>query len=229
MSLEAGSWDPRSYLSRDCVTSFHRGSVFHITPCPSLQLVSFNSATGSSVNVVLPSEVTTVSSNLQKQWSYFAYAMTAVTFLFVVLILWVRKTVAIAIQIVKEASGVLMRQALACSPSYWSVPVQCCSIYKYKLQLVVAAVVMLAVLPTSTCSFRDVGSRAGELVAHVAAVLMLAVALKSMWSLLLFPMVSMVLVVGLYIYWLFVAAYMASTGDNVSNSGIVAAAKVCSV
>ena len=68
------------------------------------QVTIVNAGTGASISTALPSEISTVSTDRQKQWQYFAYGMTIVSFIFLVLILWMRKTVAIAIEVIREAS-----------------------------------------------------------------------------------------------------------------------------
>jgi hypothetical protein len=66
---------------------------------------SFNSVAGTSVTVTLPAKATTASTDMKMQWSYFAYAMTAFTVILFFIVLWVRKSIAIAIGIMEEASG----------------------------------------------------------------------------------------------------------------------------
>jgi hypothetical protein len=47
-----------------------------------------------------------------------------------------------------------------------------------------------------------------------------------MKSLMLYPVVTMLLVIGLYIYWIFAAAYIASTGDDITNNAVMTSARV---
>lgn len=69
-----------------------------------MQENSFSAAISVNVTVSLPSQATQASTNLKKQWSYFAYAMTAFTVILFVVVLWMRKSIQIAIGIIKEAS-----------------------------------------------------------------------------------------------------------------------------
>ena len=46
----------------------------------------------------------------KKRWQYFAYGMTGFTGIMLVLILWSRKSIKIAIAIIKEASSMVARQ-----------------------------------------------------------------------------------------------------------------------
>lgn len=68
-------------------------------------VTSFNNAAGTSVSVSLPSKISSTSNDMKKQWAYFAYAMTAFTSILFFVVLWVRKSIAIAVGVVEEASG----------------------------------------------------------------------------------------------------------------------------
>ena len=68
-------------------------------------VASLDTFVGVNVTVSLPSQVTESSTDMKRQWSYFAYAMTAFSVILLFIILWMRKSINIAIGVIKEASG----------------------------------------------------------------------------------------------------------------------------
>ena len=114
-----------------------------------------NVDSGTELSTQLPSQVSKSDDAVKRRWEYFAYGMTAFCVILLALILWARKTIKIAIGIIKEAS----------------------------------------------------------------------VALRSMKSLLVYPIVTFVLSVVLVVYWVFVLAYLASSGtDDISNTAVSSSA-----
>lgn len=77
----------------------------HVTAAAS----ALDEASGVRVNVTLPSDITTASANMQTQWAFFAYAMTAMSVILLFVVAWMRSSIKMAVGIIKEASGVLCR------------------------------------------------------------------------------------------------------------------------
>ena len=159
--------------------------------CVLFQENTLGNAINVNVSYTLPSQVTESSANLKKQWAYFAYAMTAFTTILFFVVLWMRKSILIAIAIIKEAS------------SEWELRV-------------VGACLLIPVCVCAVC----------VPVCACVRVCVCAVALTSMKSLFLYPFVTVLLVAVLMVYWIFVAAYMASAGNDIAQSAAYQSAEV---
>jgi hypothetical protein len=69
------------------------------------QVSSFNDHAGTSTSVTVPDKLASGSSKEKRRWEYFAYFMTAFSIILLVVIVFMRRRIRIAVAIVKEASG----------------------------------------------------------------------------------------------------------------------------
>jgi len=73
---------------------------------------SFNDAAGTSVEVETPEELNTADNNIKDRWKYFAYFMTGVSVIIVLLIIYLRKKINRAIAMIKEAARAVQAMKL---------------------------------------------------------------------------------------------------------------------
>lgn len=65
---------------------------------------SFNDAAGTSAEVEAPAELNTAENNIKDRWKWFAYFMTGVTVIILLLVIYLRKKINRAIGMIKEAA-----------------------------------------------------------------------------------------------------------------------------
>jgi hypothetical protein len=141
--------------------------------------------------------------------------MTAFTALLLVLILWYRKKIAVAIAIIKEASSALC----GCCGERPPLP-RCCLFRPPPHPRRTATEVLCCV---------SVPPAEAAIPSYFLCFIRAAVAVRDMKSLLFYPIVTFLLVAALMVYWIFVTAFLASTGDDIDVSAVAASAQVRSV